>query len=387
MPTRRFTLAGALLLSLGLCFAGCLQQENIKVLRYDAKADRFEMLAVYEHFRSSDSGVVLVPEKAPDAAAAEKRMLEDAAKLRSIYDARDRLIPGWDILGVGLYPLTPDRKKFEGEGDPKPGRPAIAWDKVDIKPGRLFKDKDGFIGYWHEIGVPGAVVDQMLARVRVEMSADEDIRQGIAIEKKRRADAPQKPADWADITAALKAHLLAEQAGKPEGADRQKDLGERLRATLDSASLDRILAALDRGDLGPTRVAGRLVLRVPLTRRDADGIAGLVREVDRTVKSILDAKAEPAAGVIEFLAHARGPLSDHAALKADDAGLEISLDLVPLLNRFLADQRDTENRDFAKSADAKTRASKMAQTVATWKDVEVVPGDAEKLIAEFRARK
>src|SRR4051794_23794482 len=83
--------------------AGCLSQESQKVLRYDAKTDRFHLLAVYQHFRSN-------PDSGSGPAADAKSLATDTAKLRHLYDTRDRLIPGYlDLSGPALAELNADR--------------------------------------------------------------------------------------------------------------------------------------------------------------------------------------------------------------------------------------------------------------------------------------
>jgi len=378
--------ARSITLSLLLAFwlSGCLNQESIKLIRYDAKADRFHLLAVYEHFRSSSNGL------AGDAKAEEKTFTEDVAKLRAIWDTRDRLIPGYlDIGGPTLMELKPDRSGFIKE-EVTPGEPPVAWDKVAIHPGKLFKDKNGLIGFWQEVELPGSVIDQVLARQRFQLSKSEDL---IAELKSERASRTGKPASWEDLAKWTRARLDKIQAKEADAenegnTDAQlKRFSQRLLACMDVPSLDAILAANSRSELGLLRKGSTLILRLPITRRDADGLIAIVRQVEEFTKPLAAPNGPSANGLAEALMLLREPLLATGHLTADDKGLELSFDAVALFNHLSKTAHEKEMKEFAADEGAKARATKMAATVTTWNDVPLAPDtDPEKIIAEFTNR-
>ncbi len=387
---RFFTLA-LLLTALGI--AGCLNQESAKYLRYNAKADSFHLLAVYEHFRSS-SGAIL---GGNDAAADKQALEQDLVKLRKMWDARQNMITGYlDLDGPAYAQLTPDRKSLVSD-TPQPTDPPIAWDQITIKPGQFFKDASGAVGYWHEIAIPGAVVDQMLARIRANIAAEKDVAAAIDAELQRReaSNPPIAPADWVAFGKWLGDEVEKERKGdKPaaEGAadapDRGKEGMRRLIACFDSKSLFDTRAAVAAAKIGPARSAALLTFHLPLTARDSNGILAIFQQFDRYVTALLDKKEAHDKGAAQGLVMVRDPLKQFATAKtAADGSLDIGIDVPGILNRMSAESRERESKAYAQSPENQARAKAFGTAMEQWKDVKVQTNiDAEKLIGEFTTR-
>src|SRR5258706_10535129 len=132
----RLSIGGTLLLA-ALGVAGCLQDEASMFVRYDQGTDRFGMLTVYEHFRSSNG------------AANKEGMTTDASQLVRLWEARERMIPVEpSIFGTPNYvELSADRRSVvDAEADVKEA--GIAWGTIEIVPGRMLREADGGLGFY-----------------------------------------------------------------------------------------------------------------------------------------------------------------------------------------------------------------------------------------------
>src|SRR3954464_14583900 len=127
MMFNRFKLfVGGLMLVGFLGLSGCLQDEASMFVRYDEGADRFAMLTVYEHFRSSGS------------VGNKENLATDTKELVRLWEARDRLIPiEPSIFGTpNCLELSADHRSLvDAEKDVEAA--GIAWETIEIIPGKM----------------------------------------------------------------------------------------------------------------------------------------------------------------------------------------------------------------------------------------------------------
>jgi hypothetical protein len=370
-----------------LTLAGCLCQETTMVVRYDAKEDVFTIFTVYEHFRSTRTGTnVKATERplAPDDYAAA-----DFGRLKELWDARDRMIPAYILPfsfdGPARIELSDDHKRLK-DVDVRGGDPEISWDKVQIIPGRLFEDRDGLVGYWHEVRIPGSVVDELLHLARVRLGKNEQLLVALDGELERRKT--QKGVGrWREFSDWLKAQGDRGLAGQKDEGDNSEEFQRRLLGCLQERSLAELRRVVGGGELDLSRHGSVLRLRLGVTRRDAEGMIAVLRQMNDYL--VQREKRTPDAKETErFVFLLREVIAAAGAMSADESGCSFSLDMVPAFNRFYGAARQEGAKLFAADANAKIDAKAMAKLVEGWQGDALVKGaDVEKLLAEFNSRR
>jgi hypothetical protein len=135
---------GGLMLVGFLGLGGYLQDEASMFVRYDAGADRFSMLTVYEHFRSS--GPV----------GNQENLATDAKALVRLWAARDRMIPVEpSIFGTpNCLELSEDHRSLvDAEKDVEAA--GIGWETIEIIPARCSRMPMGRWGFIRKCGCRG----------------------------------------------------------------------------------------------------------------------------------------------------------------------------------------------------------------------------------------
>lgn len=383
MVRRRTWLWCFLSLASVLAISGCLEQESLKILRYDPQSDSFHLLALYQHFRSSGDPRSLQAQSADT-------FKKDLASLRELWEVRGRMIPGPYDLGGPAYLDTADAKR-------EPGDPEIAWDKVRIKPGDFFKDADGTLGFWQEAEFPGAVVDQLMALARSRLSRNADFLAAIDAEIQRRDNGKLKPADW-DAFGKLLAQALGKliKPGEPADAAAKDDanqldvqIGEQFLACLDLESLKAFRAAVVGQAIGPTRSAARVKFHLPLTARDSKALLALRQQIDPRAASLPDRQRFMSKGNLGLLILLSEPLKQTMTAQAAADGLDITIDAPPLLNRLSAETYEWASKSYNQSPENQARAKALAdEAAAQWNDIHPKTDiDPAKLINEFSSNR
>jgi hypothetical protein len=276
--------------------------------------------------------------------------------------------------------LSGDRTKIEDARD-FPAQPPVSWQKIQIRPGKLFTDRDGYLGYWQQVEIPGSVVDELLrlAKARLVANSGEWVAQ-LDEELARRRTRHQPGSDWDQLGRDLvrAAEQAARDVEKPIAEIEEWDL--RLLACFDERSLGRLRVALSGGEgLKIDRSAGTLRLALPLTRRDAAGLAAVANAYEAALVRL--AEARPEETMLGVAARVRGSVRRSLAMTIDgDDSCTISLDLVPVLNDLFEVARADGAKRFADDANSWENAKAMTMAVRGWKGADVQEGvDVAKL--------
>lgn len=380
---------GFIAIGCAFCLSGCLVQEITTVVRYDAKSDVFAVFTVFEHFRSSRNGT---PTPVKKNATPADYAQADLGKLKDIWGGRDRLIPLGPLTLDGPLKtfLTEDRRGLSAEphtktGEAPAGEPPISWDKLQIIPGKLFEDRDGLMGYWHEVRIPGSVVDELLAFARVQFRKSNELIELLDTEAKDR-QAGKKPSQWTDASTWIKKKI--ESSGKENTSkDDSLELERKLLGCLEDPSLATIDKAVRKGEFELSRSGEIIRLKLALTRRDAEGLTALLQQINT---SLIDVEKNNPNQMENYkLAFVLRAAADATAkLSADENGFAVEVNSVAFLNHLFSAAREEQATRFAADANAKVDAAAMAKEVKGWQPAEIEKGvEVQKLLAGFNAEK
>jgi hypothetical protein len=355
-------------------------------VRYDAKSDVLAIFTVYEHFRSTRTGTNVKATNRPltpdDYAAA------DFGRLKELWEGRERMIPAFILPfsfdGPARIELSADHKGLK-DGEVREGDPTISWEKVQIIPGRLFEDRDGLVGYWHEVRIPGSVVDELLHLARVRLGKNEQLLAALDGELERRKT-QKGVGEWRELSDWLKAQGDRELAAQKNGGDNSEEFQRRLLECIEERSLTELRRVVGGGELDLSRRGSMLRLRLGVTRRDGEGMMAVLRQLNDYLLQREKRALEPE-GTERFAFLLREAVAATGAMSADDSGCTFSLDVVPVVNRFYDAARQEGAKLFAADANAKVDAKAMAKLVEEWHgDAVAKDADAEKLLADFQRR-
>lgn len=363
--TRQFQYLFPILLLSAVTLAGCLTQETTLHLRYDPATDTFQVFTLFEHFRSTR------PTSSPIrlSATPEQIAQQDAVTLRNLWERRHRMIPlPLTFDGPVTLDLTPDGRNL---ADPSAlaNDLEISWSDIRINPGRLFRDRNGFVGYSHEVTLPGRVVDQLLQSARAHLTSDATLHAEIAAEIADRPRTDRPPADWSDLAREIARRLTPPTPNTPPAPNDLDPLKAALTC-MDDPSLDALshLSTQDASAFNLTRTGATFHLKLPLTLRDANGLATVARTyADTLTRNAVTPTADPEA---KLLAQVVTLLRQHTSTTLDPTTHTCiySLDLIPALNAISQAHRGAANTAFAANPTARTAASALSHAVENWKD-------------------
>jgi hypothetical protein len=345
---RRAALALTVLF-LALTLTTCISGEERDYVTYDAATDEFQMLMVLQDLRVKDA--------------------DDMGYLAALYANRDHLIapsiPGganiFSLFSFSFIRLSDKQVAALNIWSSRPSEieaidTTIPLNTIRIRPGAFFRH-NGSLGYYHAITVPGKTLDAALEDVSKAMQ-NEGMTSAIQAEIERR-EGGGKTATWAQVNAeALRQIEIKPDA--PETAPANDPAAAPATApddaiepqfALDLDSLKTLRQAVSDKTLRIKRDKSNLSLLLPVTRRDADGLADLykvslarLQEVVKTTPQTME--------VAEKLADARVALQVATALAVTtgDQGVTVTVDLLAMAKAMNAmpDKRiDLNDKDDA----------------------------------------
>jgi hypothetical protein len=312
----------------------------------------------------------------------DARAEAELATLRKLWDQREQMIPvfpgGWD--GPWRLVLSADHKK-PADVDDWPAEPPVSWQKLQIRPGRMFTDRDGYVGYWHEVVIPGSVIDELLRLATARLLAHAGELIGTLDQELVRRGAGNAPvADWAELSRQLIAAVDAPVAERAVKLNDGAEWGRRVLACLDHGSLEGLRAALISGEgLRLARDGTKFRVTLPLSRRDATGMAALAKAYQVVLVRL--AQDEPDNALLALAVRMGGSLS---MASEGDASCTVTLDPLPALNEFFELCRSEGAKRFAADAEARADANAMARAIERWNGAAIDAGvDVEKLKREL----
>lgn len=281
MPWKR--LMGGLFLLIGYAIAGgCLEFQKTSRWRYDEERDEFSYLTVYENFATTQGVIATKPRASTEA---EVRGDEDAAFLEAFYRNRAHLLPNpiyspWLMVLSEPAALRREARQWavfdlrQGRGTQLVQREtAVSLEKVRILPGELYATAGGGVGYYHQVVVPGAVVDAWLEAGWHHKAFEEGLKEEIAKEKAARRETPGLT--WEEATPALVdlwRKKLHDQTAEKTAVWRR--LQERPLAMLEDRTLDLYAKdGLEKASV--SRDHGTLTLHIPMGPKDGAAISKL----------------------------------------------------------------------------------------------------------------
>jgi hypothetical protein len=361
------------IISLGL--TGCLEDDATAIVRYQARADRFGVLTVYEHFRSGG----------PDAG---KNLARETASLEELWRGRDRIVPiEPSIFGGPVYiELSADHKARANAAD-DPDAVKISWDQIKIVPGKMFRDANGALAYYHETWIPGAVVDQWIQLGELRMAKSAELADAVAAERKRR-DAGGARGSWKTLgekARAAQADWLAGLGGANTRVTNDPIIGVELIGSLDNESLAALEAVVEKGRFQITRSGQVVTLRLPLSASDAKAMEALLTEIKAAFMQFaaeMKAEDEPEVALRRRLTRA---IAGSVDFKAGQGGLELSVAAVDALNAINAVMSEARKAAYQKDPAQVAAAKQMADLVGP--KVTVSEGVmVEKVVTEFKRK-
>jgi hypothetical protein len=387
------TLVSALLVPLALLgMSGCLVSEAIVRVLYDAAKDEFREIVVFERFRyrSEGSAQPAEPGKPPKPYDCNK----DYTELKKIYDARAQTIffePGpARLFGmVGKVVRTADGKLTE-PWEPVAGEPPVNFNDVVIRPGELFTDSQGYLGYSHEMTIPGKFVDACLKSAVFHFCRDEGNNKRLADEIARRGTGGARLA-WKDLIDRTAAEVRKKAAGpgaeeqpadkpaEPAPAEGQPDK-DNLLCYLDLASLQAFQKALADGKLDVGRRQQKLYARLPLSADDAKNAVELANVVRKEGLAARPGEKPEVADVRRKVREAadKGITVEAAA----GGGVEITFDIPVVINAASEAIRDGVTQTFRDTPEEQAHAKEMAERAA--RELPVKKGvSVEQLLSDF----
>jgi hypothetical protein len=374
-----------------LYLSGCLVSEAVVHVLYDGGRDEFRQLIVYERFRYRPDGATVQPQ--PGQPPKPYDWNKDFAELQKIYAERAQTLfiepsPSRLFGMIGRLVRTADGKLVE-PWPPVAGEPPINFNDVTIKPGELFKDADGYLGYSHEMVVPGKFIDAALKSAVFHMSRDPSSTKQIADEIARR-DAGGARLAWKDLIERTAAEVRkkaagpggAEEPAKPDEPALVEGLPDKNNPIcyLEVASLKALQKTLADGTLDLGRRKSRLYVRLPLSPDDAKNAATLAAEVR---KEALTARPDDKPDIATLRKKLREAADQGLTVELPAAGgLELSLDLPTIVNALSEALHDGLTAEFKKDPEEQKRAKEFADRAD--KEMQVKVGvTAQKLLADF----
>jgi len=334
MRTRQKIVASLATLALALSLSGCLDADKISTVSYDAKADAFTVLRLYINIHGDQP--------------------EDAKNLLAMYANRDHILPVelWSILGEkGIMRMSDGVREVDlGKATMDVGeiKPPFDISTLENKPGKFFANTDGNICYYHQITIPGAAMDKMVAWAQDE--AQKQIAKLAADEIDSRK-LGGKRVSWDHQRKILQGGIR----GLPEADRERQGEGETmLISAMDDASLQLLADAAKKNAFTLSRKAGVFRAAAKISPDDA-------REIKATLAMVR--------------AELQNQIEGGAGMTREDIGAAMIVDALDVTTA--ADGRVEAGADIAKLAPLVSKLQ-----VAAIKAPDATKADDYKRIAD-----
>ncbi len=331
--------------ALALTIAGCLQADKRIGMQYDKASDQFTFLVLFNHISSdklaTDGGD-------PDG---------DSDYLKTLYANRDHLILLPELMQpmedsqLPLAPFTSDdfgwlrlsasqfaRVSLGAPAGTQPAQSTLGLGTIQIKPGKLFNDGGSNLCYYHQIVVPGKVVDGALDIVA---AAEAPIIESALDDEIASRGSGVVTGTWEQLAAAMVAKINSIPEDPAADAPDASPLPD-LPHVFSMESLRAMKVAASGGKVDLSRSGSTLTLKMPMSADDAAGIvanwptvrdAALAKVQGMARKRLALLAADSSA--IDPAATAR-TLAESIGFARNGAGLSVSIDIVAF-EQFLSD--------------------------------------------------
>ena len=249
-------------LSLLLLFMpGCVRGKKSIAVIYDGQKDEYRILSVYRGIHSDD----------------EKTTIQDIDHLKQLWLSRWSLInsPEPEFFGESAYIRLKSDQFCRVSLGSQPEylevvRSTLALDKIKVRPGRFFLDESSSLAYYHQVVIPGEIIDKALKHLHESGIAGnaEEIAKPIRQELEKRSKGI-KPSTWDAVGRDL-IEMIRTQGGRPMSQS---------TSPLDTDSLMALERSILNGSINLSRDGGKLSLQLPLSEADVAGCLAMARKV------------------------------------------------------------------------------------------------------------
>jgi hypothetical protein len=339
-----------------LIVSGCLDAKKYSDISYDAKTDTFRMLRVYYHINSAEK--------------------DDLTYLVNMSMNRESILP-MDVIGflVESAQLRVDAKSYYqinlGAMAEKPKEPTAAkydLSKIVNKPGKFFLAGENSLGYYHQLEIPGAVVDQVVVSVNEEMLAE--LSKSLVSELDRR-----KNGGVVKTWDAIRDEMIKQIGGGPLPARGTEEevaaAGKAPFNVLSEDSIKLIQKGIADKKIGFARKGSEFSIAMPATAEDRKGFMGLRDTIKNELAKAMEAdpkdtKNKMVIDILDAVSIVNDEKSGQIATSADYVKVRKALGAVP--GTF----------DLTQRADP-AKAAAMTGTIAALKDAKVEIDETIKL--------
>jgi hypothetical protein len=336
---------------LAACLWGCLQGDKIVSAAYDPATDQFRFLTILRNIHSTDQ---------MNDARTGQPVVNDQW-LMAVYANRDHLIipPVYiDIFGMAAFVRKSNseyvRINLGDKGKLNVEKTKIDLDRIQIKPGKFFLEGPDRLAYYHQITVPGTVVDEALAVLTQELAKPDSVIGAIDHELNRRANG--EPAmSWEDFDQRTIDSLLNRST--------QKHPNNSGGSPLETQSLKMLQAQLAQGQMAFQRNGPEVWLTGELTSQDVKGALAFVDHFRAATNEQLKNPPTGPGHSMQQLHTFRDLLACVKIVATDPTHVKVSTDVVVALNTLgpedLQNKPPSENeisemRDVAHDVAGKT---------------------------------
>ncbi|MGE3818957.1 MAG: hypothetical protein AB7I30_05940 [Isosphaeraceae bacterium] len=276
---------GLLTLLVGLATCGCIEGKRLNLVRYDRDSDTFHVVEIYVNLATKEKKEL---DHVADLWARKADLIVNPGSWFTIFGSPtllERKEPhSYKVVNVA----TPDGN------EPKTHETAADLDAVKVKPGEFFLNEHRTLCYYHEVTVPGAVVDVAMREVVPDLA---EFLASFAEDQIRQSGKENSVVEtWDEI----RASFLSRAERKPEKPASDEENAKSKRSPLEQTSLRLLIkAGVDR-TLPFSRSGDRFSITLPLSPRDCDEAVAtidLMREVLAEVKE----ETPDEKGIAEFL--------------------------------------------------------------------------------------
>lgn len=298
---------GVLIVALGLLlFGGCIQAKIIRFMAYDAASDSFTFVHVYANLASQEES--------------------ELDHIEALWQRRENLIlnalPELALFSSPTIFLRLDTHAYsklplahQPREQAKRLTTTVDLDAIEVHPGEFFLNEHGNACYYHQINVPGEVVDGVLEEIAPVLATALGEYAQARLEQAATEDA--QAVTWMKFREALLASLQAELGGAQGGEQAPPPPAE---IPLDADSLRLLKEAGQKRQLLVEREGGAIAIVLPLSARDSrEAVATF--EMVQQLASDLQAKGKP---VDTLLANA---LNSIELGHVDEQAVRVAVDL------------------------------------------------------------
>lgn len=304
-------------LALPLFFGGCIEGNVRSFVRYDPKDDSFWFLDIYTNLNAASNA-----DQDHLAALWQRRGSILIKPLSGIHWTSDgsyelRLFTQEGIERIGNNQYRTIDLGGAAAKEPEIDVSRLNLDTIRVLPGQFYINEFGTLSCFHQMVVPGAVVDAVLEQIRPVIANGVAKLADMEIEQAKKG---AKLATWKGIRMAI-VDRLSEAATPPVNATKNEDTGTLL--PLEEESIRLLASAVAERSVKLRRTGSVLTVVLPVTKNDGAELSSIFDLIKSTAADRIKAGKKVDEELVGFLNAVQ-------VRNADVAGLEFSVNLTRL---------------------------------------------------------